>query len=101
METEAAYQKAKQEWAKQEHKNTLLELRPPQDGIVKDVATHTVGTVVSPGTILMTLVPVSEPLQAQVMVKNDDVGFVHERQTVKVGSSRRIRFRSTEWWKAG
>ena len=84
VETEAAYQKAKQEWAKQEHRNTLLELRAPQEGVVKDVATHTVGTVVSPGTILMTLVPVSEPLQAEVMVKNDDVGFVHDGQRVKV-----------------
>lgn len=84
VETEAAYQKAKQEWAKQDHRNTLLELRAPQEGVVKDVATHTVGTVVSPGTILMTLVPVSEPLQAEVMVRNDDVGFVHEGQKVKV-----------------
>lgn len=32
----------------------------------------------------MTLVPVNEPLQAEVQIKNEDVGFVHEGQSVKV-----------------
>ena len=55
-----------------------------QAGKIKDVATHTIGSVVSPGTILLTLVPIDEPLQAEVMINNDDVGFVHEGQSVKV-----------------
>lgn len=38
----------------------------------------------SPGTILLTLVPIDEPLQAEVMINNDDVGFVHEGQSVKL-----------------
>lgn len=78
------YQKLQQEWAKQEHRNSLLELKAPQAGIVKDLATHTPGTVVSPGTVLMTLVPVDEPLQAEVWLKNEDAGFVHPEQTVKL-----------------
>ena len=70
---------------KQRHKQTLLELKAPQAGKIKDVATHTIGSVVSPGTILLTLVPIDEPLQAEVMVNNDDdVGFVHEGQRVKL-----------------
>ena len=77
-------EKVSQELAKQQHKNTQLELKAPQAGIIKDLATHTLGTVVSPGTILMTLVPVNEPLQAEVQIKNEDVGFVHEGQSVKV-----------------
>jgi HlyD family secretion protein len=32
----------------------------------------------------MTLVPINEPLQAEVMVKNEDVGFVREGQKVKI-----------------
>jgi HlyD family secretion protein len=84
VETEAAYQKLSQESAKQAHKQGLLELKAPQAGIVKDLATHTAGTVVSPGTILMTLVPANEPLQAEILIKNEDVGFVHEGQKVKV-----------------
>src|ERR1039457_5032368 len=58
--TFADLQKLQQDWARQEHRNSLLELRAPQAGIVKDLATHTPGTVVSPGTVLMTLVPNNE-----------------------------------------
>jgi len=70
-------EKATQELAKQQHKHEYLELKAPQDGFVKDLATHTVGTVASPGTILMTLVPKDEILKAEVWVKNDDIGFIH------------------------
>lgn len=72
------------ELAKQNYKAGLLELKAPQAGIVKDLATHTQGTVVSPGTILMTLVPQNEPLTAEVQIRNEDAGFVQPRQTVKV-----------------
>ncbi len=82
--TYAEFQRLEQEWAKQSHKNSLLELRAPQAGIVKDLATHTPGTVVSPGTVLMTLVPNNEELQAEVWLKNEDAGFVYANQPVKV-----------------
>ena len=67
----------REELAKQEHRHGLLELRAPQAGMVKDLATHTPGTVVAPGTILMTIVPEGEKLRAEVWVSNDDIGFVH------------------------
>ena len=82
--TYAEYLRLEQEWAKQSHKNSLLELKAPQAGIVKDLATHTPGTVVSPGTVLMTLVPSNEALQAEVWLKNEDAGFVRQDQPVKV-----------------
>jgi len=82
--TYTEHQKLEQEWAKQSHKNSLLELRAPQAGIVKDLATHTPGTVVSPGTVLMTLVPNNESLLAEVWLKNSDAGFVRAGQEVKV-----------------
>src|SRR3990167_7017538 len=47
--------KSQGELTKQQYRRDLHELKAPQDGIVKDLATHTVGTVISPGTILMTL----------------------------------------------
>jgi hemolysin D len=84
VEMLAQYQKLEQEWKKHQHKASQLELRAPQRGIIKDLATHTKGTVVTPGTILLTLVPYGEPLLAEVHVKNDDVGFVHRDQPVKV-----------------
>ena len=83
-EVESPLDKARQELAKYRHRSALLELRAPQDGLVKDLATHTVGTVASPGTILMTLVPKDENLRAEVWVKNDDIGFVHPGQAVKL-----------------
>jgi HlyD family secretion protein len=84
VEAETQYQKLKQDWVKQAHRSHLLELKAPQAGIIKEIATHTAGTVISPGTIVMTLVPDDEPLQAEVMVKNEDVGFVHEKQRAKL-----------------
>ena len=84
VEAQGQWDKLQQEVAKQRHKQTLLELKAPQAGIVKDVATRTIGSVVSPGTILLTLVPIDEPLQAEIMINNDDVGFVHEGQSVKL-----------------
>jgi len=73
-----------QELAKQEHRRSLLELRAPQTGVVKNLATHTVGTVTQPGTILMTLVPDNEALIAEVWLSNEDVGFVRDGQEVKL-----------------
>jgi HlyD family secretion protein len=84
VEAETQYQKLKQDWVKQAHRSHLLELKAPQAGIIKDIATHTAGAVISPGTIVMTLVPDDEPLQAEVMVKNEDVGFVYENQRAKI-----------------
>ncbi len=76
--------KVRQDVAKQQYKHNLLELKAPQAGVVKELATHTVGTVVNPGTILMTLVPQHEPLQAEVWVTNEDIGFVQPGMRVKV-----------------
>jgi HlyD family secretion protein len=77
-------ERLRQEIAKQQHRADLLELRAPQAGVVKDLATHTAGTVAAPGTILMTLVPKDEVLRAEVWLSNDDVGFVRPQQAVKI-----------------
>ena len=74
----------REELAKQQHRHGLLELRAPHGGTVKDLATHTPGTVVAPGTILMTIVPVGEKLRAEVWVSNDDIGWVHTAQPAKI-----------------
>jgi len=89
LETERAdiaplVERSSQDLRKQEHKHRLLELKAPQDGVVKDLATHTAGTVAGPGTILMTLVPREEALRAEVWVRNDDIGFVRPGQRVRL-----------------
>jgi len=84
VEAGGQHRKLEQDWLKQEHRTGLLELKAPQSGIVKDIATHTIGTVVSPGTVLLSIVPEHEPLVAEIMIKNEDVGFVYPHQQVKV-----------------
>lgn len=69
---------------KAEYKAGYLELKAPQDGVIKDLSTHTVGSVVSPGATLVTLVPKTDQLQAEVFVKNDDIGFVYLTQDAKI-----------------
>jgi HlyD family secretion protein len=84
VEAEGEYLKLQDDWTKQEHHASLLELKAPQSGIIKDLATHTIGTVVATGTVLLSIVPEHEPLLAEVLVRNEDIGFVHNRQGVKV-----------------
>lgn len=83
-EAMAQLSKLEQESTKMGYKSRLLELRAPQDGVVKDVATTTAGAVVQPGMVLLTLVPQGEQLLAEVQVRNEDVGFVKEGQTVMI-----------------
>lgn len=87
--------KTQAEFDKQQYRHDLLELKASQDGIVKDVATHTIGTVISPGTILLTLVPKDEILRAEVWVSNEDVGFIHQ------GAPTKIKFASYQFQKYG
>ncbi|WP_415519761.1 MAG: HlyD family type I secretion periplasmic adaptor subunit [Desulfovibrio aminophilus] len=83
-EVQGQLEKLEQDIAKQEHRRDLLELKAPGDGIVKDLATHTVGTVTQPGTVLLTLVPLDEVLDAEVWIPNQDRGFVAPEQSVKL-----------------
>lgn len=83
-EVQGQVDKLEQERAKQAHREGLLELKASQAGVVKDIATHTAGTVVQPGTVLLTLVPKDDLLRAEVWVSNQDIGFVRQGQPVKV-----------------
>jgi len=84
VEVASQFEKARQDLAKSERRSELLELRAPADGTVKDLATHTAGTVAAPGTILMTLVPMDEHLIGEVWIGNQDIGFVRPGQPVKL-----------------
>ncbi|MEJ1965409.1 MAG: HlyD family type I secretion periplasmic adaptor subunit [Gammaproteobacteria bacterium] len=73
-----------QQRAKLQFHQDHLELRAPQAGVVKELATTTIGAVVQPGTVLLSLVPRNEPLLAEVSIQNEDIGFVREGQAVRV-----------------
>lgn len=83
-ETRSQLERLEADWQKQQHRRALMELRAPHEGVVKELATHTVGTVVQPGTVLATLVPQQAPLKVEVWVSNEDVGFVRSGQPVKL-----------------
>lgn len=84
IDVQSQYKRLVEEDQKSRHKASQSVLRAPQRGIIKELATHTIGAVVAPGTVLMSLVPQEEPLHAEILVRNEDVGFVHEGQRVKV-----------------
>ncbi len=84
VETQAQLAKLEQEATKQSYRQAMLELRAPQAGIVKDLATTTIGAVVAPGTVLLTIVPKDEPLMAEVRIGHSDIGFVEPGQAVKL-----------------
>lgn len=69
---------------KSRYRQGLMELTAPQDGVVKDLATTTVGAVVQPGSVVLTLVPDGERLYADVNINNDDVGFTQVGQTARI-----------------
>jgi len=84
MEALGQFDRLTQELQKLEHRRQLLELKAPHDGVIKDLATHTAGTVVQPGTVLASLVPREEKLKVEVWVPNEDIGFVRPGQPVKL-----------------
>jgi hemolysin D len=79
-ETSARLAQIEQADVKLSYRGRNLELRAPQGGVVKDLATTTVGAVVQPGTILLNLVPV----RAEVSIRNEDIGFVRAGQSVRI-----------------
>lgn len=83
-EVQGQTEKLVQEIEKQAHRHSLMELKATQDSVVKDLSTHTTGTVVQPGTVLLTLVPKDEALRAEVWVSNEDIGFVRQGLPVKL-----------------
>lgn len=80
---------------KHRYREELMALKAPQSGVVKELATHTEGSVVPSGTVLMRLVPSGESLVAEVLLENRDVGFV------AVGQSGRVKLASYDFQKYG
>lgn len=62
----------------------LTRLRAPVDGVVQQLAVHTLGGVVTAAQPLLVIVPIDEGLEAEVNVLNKDIGFVRPGQTVVV-----------------
>lgn len=62
----------------------LTQLRSPIDGVVQQLAVHSVGGVVTSAQTLMVVVPEADEVIALVQVANLDIGFVDVGQEVTV-----------------
>jgi hemolysin D len=81
---EAQQNEVTQELVKAQNKSVQTELRAPIDGVVDQLAVHTLHGVVTPAEHLMIVVPDSGDLSIEARLANRDIGFVHAGQTVKV-----------------
>ena len=83
-DAQAQAARLREELDKQLVRREQIELAAPQAGIVKELAIRTIGGVVGAGTVLVTIVPSGEPLEAEVLVRNEDAGFVRPGQRVQL-----------------
>jgi hemolysin D len=73
-----------QDVIKAEQRTKLQMLTAPVDGVVQQLAIHTVGGVVTPAQALLVVVPTGGHLEVEAMVSNRDIGFVHTGQDVAI-----------------
>src|SRR5215469_11175092 len=73
-----------QDLIKAEQKTRLQSLTAPVDGVVQQLAIHTVGGVVTPAQSLLLVVPSDSRLEIEAMVSNRDVGFVRAGQEAEI-----------------
>jgi hemolysin D len=69
---------------KAEERTKLQELTAPVDGVVQQLAVHTVGGVVTPAQVLAVVVPIDSHIEIEAMVSNRDIGFVHAGQEAEI-----------------
>ncbi len=75
---------AAQDVIKAERRTKLQHLTAPVDGVVQQLAVHTVGGVVTPAQALAVLVPSDSHLEIEAMLSNRDIGFVHPGQKTEI-----------------
>lgn len=73
-----------QDLIKAEQKTRLQRLAAPVDGVVQQLAIHTVGGVVTPAQSLLVVVPSDSRLEIEAMVSNRDIGFVQPGQETEI-----------------
>jgi hemolysin D len=83
-EAEAAAVAATQNVLKAEHRTKLQLLTSPVDGVVQQLAVHTVGGVVTSAQPLLVVVPADARLEIEARVSNQDIGFVRTGQDVEI-----------------
>lgn len=65
---------------KAQQRTRLQQLTSPVDGVVQQLAVHTIGGVVTPAQSLLVIVPSETRLEIEAMISNRDIGFVEAGQ---------------------
>lgn len=73
-----------EQFAKASRYRELAELTSPTDAVVLDMGQYSVGSVVKEGMPIMTLVPLNNPLEAEISIETKDVGYVHIGDEVRL-----------------
>jgi hemolysin D len=73
-----------QDVIKAEQRTSLQNLTAPIDGMVQQLAVHTIGGVVTPAQMLMLIVPTESRLEIEAMISNRDIGFVEAGQDAAI-----------------
>ena len=69
---------------KASERTRLQLLTAPVDGVVQQLAVHTIGGVVTPAQTLLVLVPLESHLEVEAMISNRDIGFVSAGQDAEI-----------------
>jgi hemolysin D len=73
-----------QDVIKADLRTKLQDLVAPVDGVVQQLAVHTVGGVVTPAQVLAVVVSQDSHLEIEAMLSNDDVGFIQAGQEAEI-----------------
>jgi hemolysin D len=73
-----------QELVKAQTRDRQQTLAAPVDGVVQQLAVHTVGGVVTPAQALMVIAPSEYVAEVEAVLENKDVGFVKPGQHVEI-----------------
>jgi hemolysin D len=73
-----------QDVVKAGQRTELQKLISPIDGVVQQLAVHTIGGVVTPAQTVLLIVPQEHPVEVEAQLENKDVGFVKEGQPAEI-----------------
>ncbi len=86
---------AREQMAKASKRQDLVRLVAPEDAFVLEMAKLSVGSVVQNAEPLYTLVPLNEPLEAEVLINTRDIGFA------QAGDPANVKFEAYDYLKHG
>ena len=83
-EAEVRVRLAREDLNKADLHHSLQSLKSPVDGVIQQLAVHTIGAIVKPADPLLIVVPGEGELIVQAALLNKDIGFVQEGDQAEI-----------------